>query len=170
MNNREKEQVVTYPNVMTENDDVASTDAPHQVREQLELPLYEVTQPATTALTSERLGTFRDSLRAPIHRWFKYPAGFSFKLVEALIEYYKLDADSWLLDPFVGCGTTSVVAKQHINSVGVEAHPFVHWVARIKCFWEYDMGQLYQNIQRLLTRLHRMPSFPGEDTAKVLLQ
>ncbi len=35
MNNREKEQVATYPNVMTENDDIASTSVPRQVREQL---------------------------------------------------------------------------------------------------------------------------------------
>ncbi len=30
-------------------------------------------------LKREELGTFKDSLRAPIHRWFTYPAGFSYK-------------------------------------------------------------------------------------------
>jgi hypothetical protein len=75
-----------------------------KVREQLMLPFYQYMPPTITALTSERLGTFQDNLRAPIHRWFKYPAGFSYKLVEALIENYKLNAASWLLDPFVGNG------------------------------------------------------------------
>lgn len=28
-----------------------------------------------------RLGTFQDCLKAPVHRWFKYPAGFSYKLM-----------------------------------------------------------------------------------------
>ena len=27
-------------------------------------------------------GTFKDSLRAPVHNWFTYPAGFSYKAVE----------------------------------------------------------------------------------------
>ena len=30
-------------------------------------------------------GSFRDSLRAPIHRWFTYPAGYSHKFVESII-------------------------------------------------------------------------------------
>lgn len=139
--------------------------AAHEVREQLALPLYPVAPPSAIGLTPERLGTFQDSLRAPIHRWFKYPAGYSYRLVEALIEDYGLDARSWLLDPFVGSGTTSVVAKQWgVNSVGIEAHPFVHWVAQVKCFWEYDMTELHRSIQRLLTHLHRMPDFPGEES------
>ena len=75
----------------------------------------------------KQIGTFRDSNSAPIHRWFKYPAGYSYKLVETLINDYSLDSKSWLLDPFVGSGTTSVVAKQYgINSLGIEAHPFVN--------------------------------------------
>jgi len=31
-------------------------------------------------------GTFKDSLRAPVHRWFKYPAGYSYRLVEEKIK------------------------------------------------------------------------------------
>jgi DNA modification methylase len=140
-------------------------NSPAQVKEQL--VLYQIPTPALTGLTSERLGTFQDSLRAPIHRWFRYPAGFSYKLVEAMIEDYNLDADSWLLDPFAGCGTTLVTAKHHgVNSIGVEAHPFVHWVAQTKCFWEYDIEQLHRNIQKLLTSLHLKPSFPGKGSLK----
>jgi len=134
------------------------------MRKQLELSLPQLTSPAMFDFAPERFGTFQDSLRAPIHRWFKYPAGFSYKLVETLIKDYKLEANSWLLDPFVGCGTTSVVAKQlGVNSVGIEAHPFVYWVARTKCFWEYDMEQLSRNIQKLLRCLYNIPPFPGKE-------
>ncbi|MER3458223.1 MAG: hypothetical protein C4309_06005 [Chloroflexota bacterium] len=107
----DNEQIVIYTSVI-DGDGASSATAGHQVREQLELPLYPAAPPAMLGLTPERLGTFQDSLRAPIHRWFKYPAGYSYRLVEALIEDYGLDAMSWLLDPFVGSGTTSVVAKQ----------------------------------------------------------
>jgi len=125
------------------------------VREQLKFEFYRTLMSAAE-VSPERLGTFQDNLRAPIHRWFRYPAGFSFKLVEALIDDKCLLPDNWLLDPFVGCGTTSVVAKERgVNSIGIEAHPFVWWVAKVKCFWEYDMESLHHLMLRLITHLHR---------------
>ncbi len=128
-----------------------------RIRDQLALGLYDADSvPTARAALSERVGTFQDSLRAPIHRWFKYPAGFSYKFVETLIEDYRLDARHWILDPFVGCGTTAVVAKERgVNCVGIEAHPFVFQVARVKTFWEFDLGALYQRIESLLMVLHK---------------
>jgi len=128
-----------------------------RIRDQLALDFYErVAVPPAPSTLSDRIGTFQDSLRAPIHRWFKYPAGFSYKLVEALIEEYRLDETHWILDPFVGCGTTAVTAKEHsVNCVGIEAHPFVFQVAQTKIFWEFDLGVLYQRIEALLILLHK---------------
>lgn len=34
-------------------------------------------------------GTFNKSLRAPSHRWFQYPAGFSFRFLEEKIRQYR---------------------------------------------------------------------------------
>lgn len=94
-------------------------------------------------------GTFADSSKAPIHGWFKYPAGYSYKLVENKIREYGLNHSSRILDPFVGCGTTSVTAKEKgVNSIGIEAHSFVYWVAKVKTFWEYDMRELERAIDR----------------------
>ncbi|MCX7841140.1 MAG: site-specific DNA-methyltransferase, partial [Anaerolineae bacterium] len=131
--------------------------ASKHIREQLTLGFCDtVTVPSARLALSERVGTFQDSLRAPIHRWFKYPAGFSYKLVEALIEDYRLDERHWILDPFVGCGTTAVVAKERgVNCVGIEAHPFVFQVAQVKTFWEFDLSALYQRIESLLMWLHK---------------
>lgn len=131
--------------------------ASKRIREQLTLGFYDTaTIPSARLALSERVGTFQDSLRAPIHRWFKYPAGFSYKFVEALIEDYRLDERHWILDPFVGCGTTAVVAKERgVNCVGIEAHPFVFQVAQVKTFWEFDLSALHQQIESLLTLLHK---------------
>lgn len=95
-------------------------------------------------------GTFKDSLRAPIHRWFKYPAGYSYRLVEEKIKKYQLDDNHFVLDPFVGSGTTSVECKRHsVNSFGIEAHPFVGWIAQKKVNWNLDLeliGSVYNRI------------------------
>lgn len=98
-------------------------------------------------VTHADFGTFKDSLRAPIHRWFTYPAGFSYKAVEHAINEYNLRQGQTIYDPFAGTGTTNIVAKQQgINSVGVEAHPFVAFVARTKLFWEFEPQSLLKAI------------------------
>lgn len=99
------------------------------------------------------LGTFKDSLQAPIHGWFRYPAGYSYKFVEASFENFGVKSGDWVYDPFSGTGTTLVCAKQqHVNGYGVEAHTFVHWVADVKLYWEYDLSVLGHEIEKLLTR------------------
>lgn len=98
-------------------------------------------------------GTFKDSLRAPVHRWFKYPAGYSYRLVEEKISRYCLNEKHWILDPFVGCGTTSIEAKRYgINSIGIEAHPFVHWVAKTKINWKLNISEIESYYYRILKR------------------
>ena len=90
-----------------------------------------------------KYGTFKDSLSAPVHRWFTYPAGYSYRLVEAKAAEFSLEAGSLIADPFVGTGTTSLAAKtMGIDSVGVEAHPFVHWVAQTKLDCNHDTDLL----------------------------
>lgn len=96
-------------------------------------------------------GTFKDSLRAPVHRWFTYPAGFSFKAVEEAFKIHGVKAGMTLYDPFAGTATTSIVAKgQGVHSFGVEAHPFVAFVAQTKLFWEFDFANLQCEMDALL--------------------
>lgn len=93
-------------------------------------------------------GTFKDSLRAPVHRWFTYPAGFSFKAVEHSIERFEVKRGQTVYDPFMGSGTTNVVAKTlGINSVGTEAHPFVYRIARTKLNWDVSQGKIKEFIE-----------------------
>ena len=67
--------------------------------------------------------------------------------VEAKISEYGLMAGSTVGDPFLGTGTTAVAAKMlGVNSVGVEAHSFVHWVAKTKLFLHHDVGELSDSI------------------------
>ena len=118
----------------------------------------------------KELGTFKDSLRAPVHRWFKYPAGYSYKFVNASFEVFGVKPGEWIYDPFSGTGTTLIQAKQNnINGYGVEAHSFVHWVAQTKLYWEYDLSKLGRQIEMLLQESQNFISqkFEKTDTAGV---
>lgn len=90
-------------------------------------------------------GTFKDNLRAPIHRWFTYPAGFSYKAVEAGIRTYNIKPGQIIYDPFMGTGTTNLTAKiKGINSFGIEAHPFVFPIAKTKLNIEINLKNIYE--------------------------
>lgn len=111
----------------------------------------KTTPDGENTLDRANLGTFRDSLRAPVHRWFTYPAGFSYQAVEEALRTYGIKSGMTVYDPFAGTGTTLVVAKQRgVNSFGVEAHPFVQFVARTKLYWEFDFARLTEQIDRLI--------------------
>ena len=99
-------------------------------------------------------GTFRDSLNAPVHRWFTYPAGFSYKAVEHSLKRYSLTCGQTIYDPFMGSGTTNLVAKTHgLNSFGVEAHPFVFRIAQAKMHWEIDTQDANQRIHDIYAQI-----------------
>lgn len=109
-------------------------------------------------------GSFRDSMKAPVHRWFTYPAGYSYKFVESKIEANNLKPGCWIADPFLGTGTTSVTGKMAgINSLGIEAHPFVYWVAQTKMKFDYDLSALFQDVQKIINLARSMENSQYND-------
>lgn len=100
-------------------------------------------------------GTFKDSLKAPVHRWFTYPAGFSYKAVEYSFRESQLTKSSVVYDPFMGSGTTNLVAKTlGINSIGVEAHPFVYPIAKCKMNWDIDDSKVINELSNIEKSLY----------------
>lgn len=89
-----------------------------------------------STIVRERTGSFIDNMKLPIHRWFRYSAGFSAAWVEQLIK--ELEPQT-ILDPFTGSGTACIVADQlGVTSYGVEAHSFVYRLAKGKLSWNVD--------------------------------
>src|SRR3990172_3020682 len=110
---------------------------------QLALAFYEKNIETTEKKHNSEWGTFKDSLRAPVHRWFTYPAGFSHKAVEHSIERFGIVQGQTIYDPFMGSGTTNLVAKTlGINSVGTEAHPFVYQITKAKLNWDIELKSI----------------------------
>lgn len=117
-------------------------------------------------------GTFQDSLRAPIHSWFVYPTGFSYKAVEDTLAKYAIDAGQTIFDPFAGTGTTNLAAAQlGIHSYGIEAHPFIHFVAETKLEWDFEFDELTFNIRSLIDEInHEIYMFSSIDSAEIVAQ
>lgn len=94
------------------------------------------------ASVPDTTSTFIDNMKLPIHRWFRYSAGFSADWVKTVIQKLHLQEDFVLFDPFVGSGTTLLAAQEsNVKSIGLEAHPFVARIARAKTSWYTDPKQ-----------------------------
>lgn len=111
--------------------------------------------------TNSEWGTFKDSLKAPVHSWFTYPAGFSYKAVEHSIQNAKLvKGKSTIYDPFMGSGTTNIVAKTlGYNSIGIEAHPFVYRITKSKLFWDIKLCDIEKSLDLIQKEIknHSVP-------------
>ena len=87
-------------------------------------------------LKASRSGTFVDNMVLPVHRWFRYSAGFSAEWVNQLLDKWQLGPEQIVLDPFAGSGTVLVACDaREAKSVGVEAHPVVARICRAKLSW-----------------------------------
>ncbi len=83
-----------------------------------------------------RAGTFTPNLKLPVHRWFRYSAGFSAGWVEAELQRAR---PRRVLDPFAGSATTLVACQRAgLPSEGWEAHPLVVRIGRAKLDWVGD--------------------------------
>ena len=98
-------------------------------------------------IIKERTGTFTDNMKLPIHRWFRYSAGFSAAWVEKVIT--ELEPQT-ILDPFAGSGTVCVAAdKLGVNSYGIEAHPFVYKLAKGKLAWMVNIPEFLATVNEI---------------------
>lgn len=99
----------------------------------------------------EKNRLYKDDL--PIHEWYRFVLSFPAHLVRDYIDQFKLSKGSWVLDPFCGTGTTIVECKKHgIPSIGLEANPVVHYLARTKCKWTIEPEQLKNNAREIAER------------------
>lgn len=139
--------------------------------------LFDIEIDQQKANTSE-WGTFKDSLKAPVHGWFTYPAGFSYKAVEYSIKEAGLKVgESIIYDPFMGCGTTNIVAKTlGYNSIGVEAHPFVYRITKAKINWDIHfvevneaLNQIENNLS-IVERPHNLQNFLENKFPELILK
>lgn len=91
--------------------------------------------------------TFVNNMSLPIHRWFRYSAGFSAEWVEQTIQSYLTQnnisnkEEFTVFDPFAGAGTTLLASeKVGVKSFGYESHPLISNIAKAKLLWRTDVN------------------------------
>jgi hypothetical protein len=124
---------------------------------QLQLPSLEKIALVSSDLKISRSGTFVDNMTLPVHRWFRYSAGFSAEWVEQLLKDWKLSSNHLILDPFAGSGTVPIACENlGLESVGVEAHPVVARICQAKLYWSTSIEQFVELAKRISHDAHHL--------------
>ena len=96
-------------------------------------------------------GSFVNNMRLPVHRWFRYSAGFSGAWATDLIANEANKRLTRVFDPFAGCGTTLVAAEHcNVDSWGIDAHPFVTRIAKAKLAYRSDPDEYLDHVHEVL--------------------
>lgn len=95
--------------------------------------------------------TFAGNMSLPIHKWYRYTAGFSAEWVRELICSEKKNGRHNIIDPFAGSGTVLLESEfQGVNSIGLESHPYIYRIAKTKLNWGISPISLKENALILL--------------------
>lgn len=114
----------------------------------------------------KELVNFQRNRGLSIHRWFDYKHGYSDELVKKLIALStSLDQNDYILDPFVGTGTTLVTAQSlGFKSIGLDINPVASFSAEIKTYLysNKDLDEIdgiLNNIERYFSRSTSVPKY-----------
>ena len=108
----------------------------------------EAKMPGVNGSTSS---SFVGNMKLPVHRWFRYSAGFSGAWAEDLISREAKHRRIRVFDPFAGSGTTLIAAEQcGVESHGIDSHPFVARVARAKLASRSSPDEYLQRAKNVL--------------------
>lgn len=83
--------------------------------------------------------TFAANMSLPVHKWYRYTAGFSAVWANQLIHREKANGRKRVIDPFAGSGTVLLESEfENVESIGTEAHPYIYRIAKAKLAWNYS--------------------------------
>lgn len=100
-----------------------------------------------------RLVSPRIDKNRPIYNWHSFKHSYSKDLVDLLLDEFKLDENSKILDLFCGGGTTLLAAKErNIKTVGYDISPFAVFLTRVKLS-NYDKKILNYYLNKIIKKL-----------------
>lgn len=109
--------------------------------------------PEEAKVAQNYTATFSDNMKLPIHKWYRYTAGFSAAWVNEVIREERKNGRTRVIDPFAGSGTVLLESEfEGVESYGVEAHPYVYRIAKAKLNWNYPAKEFKEHALLLLNR------------------
>jgi site-specific DNA-adenine methylase len=100
--------------------------------------------------------TFAGNMTLPIHKWYRYTAGFSASWVHQLIKKEKQSKVLRIIDPFAGSGTVLLESEfENVESIGIEAHPYIFRIANTKLAWDFPADEFRNQTLQFLTQAKR---------------
>lgn len=92
------------------------------------------------------IGSAKDNMSSPIHNWYKFTAGFSYKFVDIILEN-NYGKDIIVYEPFAGCGTTLVECQKNgFRSIGNESQELMCNIINAKLNWTITRAQYSKGI------------------------
>lgn len=97
--------------------------------------------------------SYQLSKKDVLHNWFKYKEGFSANLVNILLDEMDVVAGDWVMDPFIGSGTTALVCQMRgINSIGYDVLPISAVSIKAKAaVMRYNVNEVQHMIEDVLS-------------------
>ena len=111
--------------------------------------------------------TFKGGQKRAVHRWFRLTPSFSPDLVTSILAEFG-SADSHVLDPFAGRGTTLIECQlRNTNCVGIEINPFLHFVSRASLNWRVTPDAARLSLKEVLSLTEKLKDTLDDDPLSV---
>lgn len=108
---------------------------------------------STKKKKQDTTATFSGNMTMPIHKWYRYTAGFSAEWVKELILKEKALGRNKVIDPFAGSGTVLLESDfAGVEALGIEAHPYIHRIAEVKLLWDHSFEDLKEKCLKFVAR------------------
>ena len=103
----------------------------------------------TMNILDANIGSAKDNMSSPVHNWYKFTAGFSYKFVDIILEDYR-GQNITVYEPFAGCGTTLVECqKLGFRSVGNESQELMCGIINAKLNWTITRQQYTRGLNAI---------------------
>jgi hypothetical protein len=114
-----------------------------------------------TSVAAELSSTFVNNMTLPVHRWFRYSAGFSAKWVEEVIRDFKSRGPVQVFDPFAGSSTTLLAAEtEGVELVLITSVCLPHQPGKLHWRSDPDALQMVQEIHRTAELTPQIDGYP----------
>ncbi len=130
----------------------------------LELDLF----PEEVKIEQDYSATFAGNMSLPIHKWYRYTAGFSAVWVNNLIREQKVIGRTRIIDPFAGSGTVLLESEfAGVKSYGIEAHPYIYRIAKAKLNWSFPADK-FKTESLTLLRIAKKKTITKKEFPKLI--